>query len=71
MSLIPLGESVGQNIVTLDNKLLISIFAFVVGYGATLVEPALRTLVLEVEEVSVGAIQKSPFAYYCYRFGWE
>jgi hypothetical protein len=56
MSLIPLGESVGQNIVTLDNKLLISIFAFVVGYGATLVEPALRTLVLEVEEVSVGAI---------------
>jgi hypothetical protein len=56
MSLIPLGESVGQNIVTLDNRLLIAVFAFVVGYGATLVEPALRTLVLEVEEVSVGAI---------------
>lgn len=56
MSLIPLGESVGQNIVTLDNKLLISLFGFIVGYGATLVEPALRTLVLQVEEVSVGAI---------------
>ena len=41
MSLIPLGESVGQNIVTPDNKLLISPFGFIVGYGAKLVEPGI------------------------------
>lgn len=56
MSLLPLGESVGQNLVIMERKWLIVIFAFVLGYFGTLVEPALRTLALEVEEISIGAI---------------
>src|SRR5690606_3011175 len=55
-ALIPLGESVGRNIVILEKKYLIMLFAFVLGYASTLVEPALEALALEVEEISVGAI---------------
>lgn len=56
MSLFPLGDSVGKNLVVLERKWLIVIVAFVIGYLGTLVEPALKALALEVEEISVGAI---------------
>lgn len=56
LSLIPLGDSVGENLVVLNNKYLIAIFAFVVGYFATMVEPGLKALAMEVEEISTGAI---------------
>lgn len=56
LSLIPLGDSVGKNLVYMNNKCLMAIFAFMVGYFATLVEPGLRALALEVEEISTGAI---------------
>ncbi len=56
MSLFPLGDSVGQNLVVLERKWLIILVAFVIGYFGTLVEPALKALALEVEEISVGAI---------------
>lgn len=56
LSLIPLGDSVGRNLVFMNNKYLIAIFAFIVGYFATLVEPGLRTLAMEVEEISTGGI---------------
>lgn len=55
-ALIPLGESVGSNLFILEKKFLIVLFAFVLGYASTLVEPALEALALEVEEISVGAI---------------
>lgn len=56
MSLIPLGDSVGRNLHVLNNKLIIIAIGFVVGYFGTLVEPALKALALEVEELSAGAI---------------
>ncbi len=56
LSLIPLGDSVGENLVVLNNKYLIAIFAFAVGFFATMVEPGLKALALEVEEISTGAI---------------
>lgn len=56
MSLIPLGSSVGKNLHLLNNTWIIIVLGFVIGYFGTLVEPALRTLALEVEELSVGAI---------------
>ncbi len=56
MSLIPLGDSVGRNLYVLNNKWLIVLVGFIIGYFGTLVEPALKTLALEVEELSVGAI---------------
>lgn len=55
-ALIPLGETVGSNIIMLKHKYLIVLFAFALGYASTLVEPALEALALEVEEISVGAI---------------
>ena len=58
MSLIPLGDSVGRNLYVLDNKILIVLVGFIIGYFGTLVEPALRALALEVEEVSAGAISQ-------------
>ncbi|OLS03700.1 DUF1538 domain-containing protein [Tissierella creatinophila] len=58
MSLIPLGDSVGRNLYLLDKKIFIVLIGFVIGYFGTLVEPALRTLALEVEEVSAGAISQ-------------
>lgn len=59
MSLIPLGDSVGRNLYLLDNKIFIVMVGFVIGYFGTLVEPALRILALEVEEISAGAIGHS------------
>lgn len=56
LTIIPLGDSVGEGLVNIDNKYLITIIAFLLGYASTLVEPALRALAFEVEEVSVGAI---------------
>ena len=56
LSLIPLGENVGANLVVLDRRWVVIVIAFVIGYFGTLVEPALKTLALEVEEITVGAI---------------
>ena len=56
MSLLPLGDSVGENLIVLERKWLMMAVAFVVGYFGTLVEPALKALALEVEEISIGAI---------------
>lgn len=56
MSLIPLGDSVGRNLHVLNKKWLIILIGFVIGYLGTLVEPALKALALEVEELSAGAI---------------
>ena len=56
MSLFPLGDSVGQNLIVLEKKWLIVLVAFIIGYFGTLVEPALKAFALEVEEISIGAI---------------
>lgn len=56
LSLIPLGDSVGGNFVMIEKKWIVLIIGFVIGYFATLVEPGLQALALEVEELSAGAI---------------
>lgn len=56
MSLIPLGDSIGRNLYLLDKKIFIVLVGFVIGYFGTLVEPALKLLAIEVEEISAGAI---------------
>jgi len=40
-------------------KLVVILFAFIMGYGATLAEPALNALGVTVEEITVGAFKKS------------
>lgn len=59
MTLLPLGDSVGRNLYVLDRKWAIVLIAFVIGYFGTLVEPALKALAFEVEELSVGAIPQN------------
>ena len=56
MTLIPLGDSVGRNFVNIEKRWIIIAIGFVIGYFATLVEPGLQALALEVEELSAGAI---------------
>lgn len=67
--LIPLGEQVGRNVPSAfappealygatGGRIIAVVFAFIVGYGATLAEPALNALSLTVEEVTAGAFKK-------------
>lgn len=56
MTLIPLGDSVGRNFVNIERRWVIVGIGFIIGYFATLVEPGLQALALEVEELSAGAI---------------
>lgn len=56
MILIPLGESVGRNLVMIEKRWLILIAGFIIGYLATLVEPGLQAVAMEVEELSAGAL---------------
>lgn len=58
LCLLPLGESVGANLISLDSKFWIIIVGFVIGYLATLAEPALHALAMEAEEISVGVLPK-------------
>lgn len=67
--LVPLGQQVGGNVPlafappvelygeTVGKTIAIA-FAFILGYGATLAEPALNALGLTVEDVTAGAIKK-------------
>lgn len=55
MSLIPVAESAGSDLVKLPRWLII-VVAFIIGFVATLVEPALASVTHEAENVSVGAI---------------
>lgn len=59
MTLIPLGDSVGRNLVVIEKKWLILIIGFAIGYVATLVEPGLAAVALEVEELSAGALKQN------------
>jgi hypothetical protein len=56
MSILTLGDSVGENLAIIDKKWVIVLISLGIGYLGTLVEPAIKTLALEVEEVSIGAI---------------
>jgi hypothetical protein len=67
--LIPLGEQVGRNVPAAfappeelygatGGRVIAIVFAFIVGYGATLAEPALNALSQTVEDVTAGAFKK-------------
>ncbi len=58
-SLIPLSRSTAYHLVATRNKAFIVMFACILGYLATLVEPGLRTLAIQIEDISVGAISRS------------
>jgi hypothetical protein len=53
------GPLFGKGENNLTGILLVLIFAFIMGYSATLAEPALNALGITVEDVTVGAFKKS------------
>jgi hypothetical protein len=55
MSLIPVAESTGSELVRLPRWLII-VIAFAIGFVATLVEPALKSVTHDAENISVGAV---------------
>ncbi|NEZ47589.1 DUF1538 domain-containing protein [Clostridium niameyense] len=61
--LLPLGESVGRNLILLKNKWFIILLVFGIGFCTTLVEPALTALAMEVDEISIGSISKNFLMY--------
>ncbi len=58
-SLIPLSRATACRLLATRSKTLIVLFACILGYCATLIEPGLRTLAAQIEEISVGAITRS------------
>ncbi len=58
MGLIPLCESTGRGLVELKFKFPVILFACAAGYLSTLLEPGLRIVAQQVEEVSIGAIRQ-------------
>jgi hypothetical protein len=70
LGLVPLGGQVGGNVPLAfqppsalygeaGGRIVAVLFAFILGYGATLAEPALNALGITVEEITAGAFRKS------------
>lgn len=53
------GPLFGRSPYSMAGILVVMIFAFIMGYSATLAEPALNALGLTVEDITVGAFKKS------------
>ncbi len=58
-SLIPLSQETGRDLVLVRYKIPVILFVGVIGYCATLLEPGLRIMASQIEEVSVGAIRSN------------
>ena len=59
MCLLPLANDVGTSLVKLPSRGLIILVCLGIGFTSTLVEPALRILAGQAEEVTVGAMRSS------------
>lgn len=53
------GPLFGRGTYSMAGLLVVLIFAFIMGYSATLAEPALNALGITVEDITVGAFKKS------------
>ena len=56
--LVPLGDMVGQGLTSQAGLGILVIFALILGYGATVAEPALAAMGMQVEDVTAGAFKK-------------
>lgn len=61
--LLPLGDSVGASLPALKNKGFIVLIFFIMGYTTTLAEPSLASMAMEIEEISVGAMNNRIFVH--------
>ena len=58
LGLVPLGDMVGQGLTSQAGLGMLIIFALILGYGATVAEPALAAMGMQVENVTAGAFKK-------------
>jgi len=58
MGLFPIGESIAFSLTSMDNYLLIYLFAFMIGFSTTMAEPSLLAIAIKVEEISGGNIKQ-------------
>jgi hypothetical protein len=58
LGLFPIGETMALQLTEQDNRLLIYLFAFLVGFATTMAEPALLAIAIKVEEISAGKIKQ-------------
>ena len=63
MCLMPLATDVGQSLVKLPSRGLILLVCLVIGFAATLVEPAIQAVAAQAEEITVGALDRKVLIY--------
>ena len=59
MGLFPIGESIAFDLSATGNRLLIYLFAFLIGFSTTMAEPSLLAIAIKAEEISEGAIKQT------------
>lgn len=59
MGLFPIGETIAFQLTSMDNDLLIYLFAFLIGFSTTMAEPALLAIAIKAQEISEGSIQQN------------
>lgn len=59
MGLFPIGETIAFQLTSMDNNLLIYLFAFLIGFSTTMAEPALLAIAIKAQEISEGSIQQN------------
>lgn len=52
LGLFPIGESIAENLVLMDNAFFIYLFAFLIGFGTTMAEPALVAVIKQADKMS-------------------
>ncbi|QOG12504.1 DUF1538 domain-containing protein [Arcobacter sp. FWKO B] len=52
LGLFPIGESIANNLVTMNNVFFIYLFAFLIGFGTTMAEPALVAVIKQADKMS-------------------
>lgn len=63
MCLVPLGDDVGRSFTRMPARGVIIIVCLAIGFASTLVEPALRVIAKQAEEVTVGALRQNVLIY--------
>ncbi|NLU33574.1 MAG: DUF1538 domain-containing protein [Wolinella succinogenes] len=52
LGLFPIGESIASHLVQMDNVFFIYLFAFLIGFGTTMAEPALIAVIKQADKMS-------------------
>ena len=56
LGIFPIGESMAEKLSHPDKKVWVMLFAFCIGYSATMAEPALMAIAAKAEEISAGGL---------------